>query len=76
MFTAEEVVRLKELGVLNPPNAPECPPCFPPLVPTSQGKVVSAALGVLPPGFETHGIEQALTTDRDEESILSDSYLD
>ena len=61
---------------MNPPNAPERPPLFPPLVSTSRGKVVSAALGAPPPGFETHGIEQALMTDRDEESVLSDSYSD
>ena len=76
LFTAEEVVKLKELGVLNPPNAPEHPLLFPLLVSTSRGKVVSAALGAPPPGFETHGIEQALMTDRDEESVLSDSYSD
>ena len=76
LFTAEEVVKLKELGVLNPPNTPECPPLFPPLISPSRGKVVSAALGALPPGFETHGIEQSLMTDRDEESVLSDSYSD
>ena len=76
MFTAKEVVKLKELGVLNPPNTPEHPPLFPPLVSSSQGKIVSATLGVPPPGFEAHGIEQSLMTDRDEESILSDSYSD
>ena len=76
LFTAKEVVKLKELGVLNPPNTPEHPPLFPPLASTSRGKVVSAALGMLPPSFETHSIEQALTTDRDEESVLSDSYSD
>ena len=70
------MVKLKELGFLNPPNAPEHLLLFPPLVSTSRGKVVSAALGTLPPGFETHGIEQALTTDWDEESVLSDSYSD
>ena len=76
LFTAEEVVRLKELGVLNPPNAPECLLLFPPLVSSSRGKIVSAVLGTPPPGFEAHGIEQSLMTDRDEESILSDSYSD
>ena len=77
LFTAEEVVRLKELGVLNPPNALEHPPLFPPLVSTSRGKVVSAALGALPlQAFKTHGIEQALMTDRDKESVLSNSYSD
>ena len=76
LFTAEEVVRLKELGVLNPPNAPEHPPLFPPLVSSSWGKIVSAALGMPPPSFEAHGIEQSLMTDRDEESVLSDSYSD
>ena len=72
LFTAEEVVKLKELGVLNPHNAPE----HPPLVSSSWGKIVSATLGVPPPGFEAHGIEQSLITDRDEESVLSDSYSD
>ena len=76
LFTAEEVVKLKELGVLNPPNAPEHPPLFPLLVSSSWGKIVSAALGTPPPGFEAHGIEQSLMTDRDKESILSNSYLD
>ena len=76
LFTAKEVVRLKESGVLNPPNVPECPPLFPPLVSSSRGKVVSAALGTPPPGFEAHGIEKALMTDRDAESILSNSYSD
>ena len=76
LFTAEEVVKLKELGVLNPPNAPERPLRFPPLVSSSQGKIVSAVLGMPPPGFEAHGIEQSLMTDRDKESILSDSYSD
>ena len=69
-------MKLKELGVLNPPNAPEHPPLFPPLVSSSRGKTVSAALGAPPPGFEAHGIEQSLMTDRDEESVLSDSYSD
>ena len=44
LFTAEEVVKLKELGVLNPPNAPEHPLLFPPLVSSRWGKIVSAAL--------------------------------
>ena len=39
LFTAEEVAKLKELGVLNPPNAPECLSLFPPLVSSSRGKV-------------------------------------
>ena len=69
-------MKLKELGVLNPPNTPERLPLFPPLVSSSRGKIVSAALGMPPPGFEAHGIEQSLTTDRDEESVLSDSYSD
>ena len=72
LFTAKKVVKLKELGVLNPSNAPECPP----LVFTSQGKVVSAVLGTPPPSFEAHGLEPSLVTDWDEESVLSDSYSD
>ena len=76
LFTAEEVVKLKELGVLNPPNAMERPPLFLPLVSSSWDKIVSAALGAPPPGFEAHGIEQSLMTNRDEESVLSDSYSD
>ena len=76
LFTTEEVVQLKVLGVLNPPNAPEHPPLFPTLVSSSRGKVVSAALGVPPPSFKAHGIEKSLMTDWDEESVLSDSYSD
>ena len=76
LFTAEKVVKLKELGVLNPPNAPEHLPLFSPLVFPSQGKVVSAAFGAPPPGFEAHGLEPSLATNRDEESILSDSDSD
>ena len=76
LFTAEEVAKLKELGVLNPPNAPGCLPLFPPLVSSSRGKVVSTMLGVPPPSLDTHGIGQSLVTDQDEESILSDSYSD
>ena len=76
LFTAEEVAKLKELGILNPPNAPECLPLFPLLVPSSQGKVVSTALGAPPPDLGAHGIGESLVTDRDEESILSDSYSD
>ena len=76
LFTAEEVAKLKELGVLNPPNAPERPPLFPLLVSSRRVKVVSAALGMPPPDFDAHGIGQSLATDRDEESILSDSYSD
>ena len=76
MFTAEEVAKLKELGVLNPPHVPEHLPLFPPLVPSSWGKVVSAALGTPPPDLDTDGIGQSLMTDRDEESVLSDSYSD
>ena len=64
LFTAEEVAKLKELGVLNPPHMPECLPLFPPLVSSSRGKVVSAALGVqLPPNHDTEGIGQSLMTD-------------
>ena len=74
LFTAEEVVKLKELGILNPLNAPEHPLLFPLLVFPSRGKIVSAVLGVPPPGFEAHGLEQSLTTDWDKESVLSDSY--
>ena len=43
LFMAEEVAKLKELGVLNPPNAPGHLPLFPPLVSSSRGKVVSTA---------------------------------
>ena len=76
LFTAEEVAKLKELGVLTPPPVPECPLLFPPLVTPSRGKVVSAALGVPPPETKADGIEQSLIMDRDEESVLSDSYSD
>ena len=55
---------------------PEHLPLFPPLVSSSRGKVVLAALGTPPPGLDTHGIGQSLATDQDEESILSDSHLD
>ena len=37
---------------------------------------MSAALGVPPPETKMEGIEQSLMTDRDEESVLSDSYSD
>ena len=73
---AEEVAKLKELGILNPPNMPGHLPLFPPLVSSSWGKVVSAALGTPPPDLDAYGIGQFLVTDRDEESIPSDSYLD
>ena len=76
LFTAEEVAKLKELGGLNPPNAPGHLPLFPLLVSSSQGKVVSAVLGAPPPYFDSHGIGQSLATDQDEESVLSDSYSD
>ena len=76
MFSAKEVAKLKELGVLTPPPVPECPLLFPPLVTSSRGKVVSAALGVPPPEIKVDGIEQSLIMDRDEESVLSDSYSD
>ena len=79
LFTAEEVAKLKELGVLNPPNAPGHLLLFLPLVSSSQGKVVSAmvlALGVPPPDLDAHGIGQSLATDQDEESVLSNSYSD
>ena len=70
------MAKLKELGVLNPPNVPWCLPLFPPLVSFGQGKVVSAALGMPPPNLDTHGIGQSLVTDQDEESVLSNSYSD
>ena len=70
------MAKLKELGVLTPPPMPECLPLFPPLVTLSWGKVVSAALGVPPPETKAEGIEQSLIMDRDEESVLSDSYSD
>ena len=76
LFTAKEVAKLKELGVLNPPNMPGCLPLFPPLVSSGRGKVVSALLGTSPPNLDTHGIGQSLATEQDEESILSDSYSD
>ena len=76
LFTAEEVAKLKELGVLTPPPTPEHPPLFPPLVTPSRGKVVSAALGAPPPETKAEGIEQSLIMDQDEESVLSDSYSD
>ena len=76
LFTAEEVAQLKELGVLNPPHVSERPPLFPPLVPSTRGKVVSAVLGAPPPEINADSIGQSLTMDRDEESVLSDSYLD
>ena len=76
LFTAEEVTQLKELGILNPPPAPERLPLFPPLVTSSRGRVVSAALGAPPPETTTEGMKQSLMTDQDEESVLSDSYSD
>ena len=76
LFTAKEVAKLKELRVLNPHHAPECLPLFPPLVPSSRGKVVSAVLGAPSPDLDADGIGQSLMTDRDEESVLSDSYSD
>ena len=42
----------------------------------SQGKVVSAMLGAPPPETKADDIEQSLIMDRDEESVLSNSYLD
>ena len=51
-------------------------PLFPPLVPSTRAKVVSATLGVPPPEIKADGIEQSLRMDRDEESVLSDSYSD
>ena len=76
LFTAEEVVKLKELGVLNPPNAPEHLLLFPLLVSPYRGKIVSTALGALPPSFEAQGLKQSLVNNQDEESVLSDSYSD
>ena len=76
LFTAEEVAQLKELGVLTPPPTPEHLLLFPPLVTPSRSKVVSAVLGAPPPEAKTEGIEQSLIMDRDEESVLSDSYSD
>ena len=76
LFTAEEVAQLKELGVLDPVHVPEHPTLFPPLVPSTRGKVVSAALGTPPPEINVDSIGPSLTTDRDEESILSNSYSD
>ena len=76
LFTVEEVAKLKEFGVLNPPNAPGHLPLFPLLVSSSQGKVVSAMLGTPPPDLDTKVIGHSLVTDQDEESILSDSYSD
>ena len=55
---------------------PERLPLFPPLVPSTRGKVVSAALGAPPPEINADGIGPSLTTDQDEESVLSDSYSD
>ena len=63
LFTAKEVAKLKELGVLNPTNVPECLPLFLPLVSSSWVKVVSAILGMLPPDLDTDGIGQSLVTD-------------
>ena len=76
LFTAQEVTQLKELGILTPPPAPERLPLFPPLVASSRGRVVSAALGAPPPETQMEGMKQSLMTDQDEESILSDSYSD
>ena len=76
LFTAEEITQLKELGILNPPPTPEHLPLFPPLVTSSRGRVVSAALGAPPPETTAEGMKQSLMTDQDEESVLSDSYSD
>ena len=76
LFTAEEVTQLKEMGILTPPPMPEHLPLFPPLVTSSWGRVVSAALGAPPPETKTEGMRQSLMTDQDEESVLSDSYSD
>ena len=76
LFTAKEVAKLKELGILNLPNIPEHLLLFPPLVPSSRGKVVSATLGTPTPDLDAHDIGQSLVTDGDEESVISDSYSD
>ena len=76
LFTAKEVAKLKELGVLNPANVPGHLSLFPLFVSSSRGKVVSATLGSPPPDFDAHGIGQSLATDHDEESILSNSSSD
>ena len=55
---------------------PECPPLFPPLVPSTWGKVVSTTLGTPPPEINADSLGPSLTMDRDEESILSGSYSD
>ena len=70
------MAKLKELGVLNPPNAPGHLPLFLPLVSSRRGKVASTVLGMPPADFDSHGIRQSLVTDQDEESMLSNSYLD
>ena len=66
LFTAQEVTQLKELGILTPPPVPERLPLFPPLVASSRGRVVSAALGAPPPETQTEGMKQSLMTDQDE----------
>ena len=48
------MAKLKELGILNPPNAPEHLLLFLPLVPSSWGKVVSTTLGAPPPDLDAH----------------------
>ena len=75
-FSAEEVAQLKELGVLDPLQAPEHPLPFPPLVPSTRDKVVSTSLDMPPQEINVDGIGQSLTMDWDEESILSNSYSD
>ena len=62
--------------MLNPPNMPGHLSLFPPLVSSSQGKVVSAALVMPPPNLDTQEIGHSLAIDQDEESVLSDSYSD
>ena len=76
LFTAKEGTQLKELGILTPLPAPERLSLFPPLVASSRGRVVSAALGAPPLETQTEGMKQSLMTDQDEESVLSDSYSD
>ena len=64
---------------------PGCPPLFlPAMVSSSQGKVVSATLGMPPPELDTQEIGHSLgkeighsvVIDQDEESILSNRYSD
>ena len=78
LFAAKEVVKVEGVGGFeSSQRAPEHPPLFPPLVSSSRGKIVSAALGTHHlPASRHMAIEQSLMTDRDEESVLSNSYSD